>query len=255
MVFSMNNSSVEQVLSGKTAFVTGASRGIGAAIAKQLAAAGATVVGSATTEAGAEAIQECLGAGHHGVALNVAESDSVDAALETIESRCGTVDILVNNAGITRDQLMLRMTPEDWDAVINTNLTGVYRVTRGVLRGMVKARQGRIISIASIVGVSGNPGQANYAAAKAGILGFTRSLAQEVAARNITVNAVAPGFIATDMTDALNDKQRNAVIDRIPARRLGAAEDIAAAVAYLASPSAAYVTGITLNVNGGMHMM
>jgi 3-oxoacyl-[acyl-carrier protein] reductase len=244
-------------LDGQVALVTGASRGIGRAILHALAASGATVVGTATTEAGAAAISQGLadaGLSGRGVVLNVTDEASVEAALKNIEGTEGAVGILVNNAGITRDTLLLRMKSEDWEAILNTNLTSVFRLSKAVLRGMMKARTGRIISIASIVGQIGNAGQANYAAAKAGIIGFTRSLAREVASRGITANVVAPGFIDTDMTRALSDEQRAALSVQIPLARLGSVEDIAAAVVFLASPAGGYITGETLSVNGGMHM-
>ena len=244
-------------LDGQVALVTGASRGIGRAILTTLAAAGATVVGTATRAEGAAEIGSALAAAGYagrGLVLDVARQDSVDAALADIEAHEGATRILVNNAGITRDGLMLRMKPDDWDAVVNTNLTGVYRLSKAVLRGMMKARAGRIISIASVVGLTGNPGQANYAAAKAGIIGFTKSLAREIASRQITCNVVAPGFIDTDMTRVLAEEQRAALAGQIPLGRLGTPEDIALAVLYLASPAGAYVTGETLSVNGGMHM-
>jgi 3-oxoacyl-[acyl-carrier protein] reductase len=244
-------------LDGQVALVTGASRGIGRAILTTLAAAGATVIGTATRAEGAADIgRELAAAGYpgRGLVLDVARQESVDAALADIEAREGTIRILVNNAGITRDGLMLRMRPDDWDAVVNTNLTGVYRLSKAVLRGMIKARVGRIVSIASVVGLTGNPGQANYAAAKAGIIGFTKSLAREIASRQITCNVVAPGFIDTDMTRALAGEQRTALAAQIPLGRLGTPDDIALAVLYLASPAGAYVTGETLSVNGGMHM-
>ena len=244
-------------LDGQVALVTGASRGIGQAILTTLAQAGARVVGTATSAAGAEAIGATLaaaGLGGRGIVLNVADQASVDAALADVEGQEGAIGILVNNAGITRDGLMLRMKPDDWEAVLGTNLTGVFRLSKGVLRGMMKARSGRIISIASVVGLTGNPGQANYAAAKAGIIGFTKSLAREIASRHITCNVVAPGFIDTDMTRALAEEQRTALSATIPLGRLGSPADIALAVLYLASPAAAYVTGQTLSVNGGMHM-
>jgi 3-oxoacyl-[acyl-carrier protein] reductase len=244
-------------LDGQVALVTGASRGIGRAILHALAASGATVVGTATTEAGAAAISQGLadaGLSGRGVVLNVTDEASVEAALKNIEGTEGAVGILVNNAGITRDTLLLRMKSEDWEAILNTNLTSVFRLSKAVLRGMMKARTGRIISIASIVGQIGNAGQANYAAAKAGIIGFTRSLAREVASRGITANVVAPGFIDTDMTRALSDEQRAALSVQIPLARLGSVEDIAAAVVFLASRAGGYITGETLSVNGGMHM-
>jgi len=244
-------------LDGQVALVTGASRGIGRAILHALAESGATVVGTATTEAGAEAITEGLkaaGWAGRGIVLNVADEGSVEAAIKNIEAQEGAVGVLINNAGITRYTLLLRMKGEDWDAILNTNLSSVFRLSKAVLRGMMKARTGRIISIASIVGQIGNAGQANYAAAKAGIIGFTRSLAREVASRGITANVVAPGFIDTDMTRALSDEQRAALSGQIPLARLGSVDDIAAAVVYLASPAGAYITGETLSVNGGMHM-
>jgi 3-oxoacyl-[acyl-carrier protein] reductase len=244
-------------LQGEIALVTGASRGIGHAIALALAAEGAAVVGTATGAAGVAAIDAALGsagAKGRGLALDVGDGVACEAAVADIEGREGAVTILVNNAGITRDALLLRMKPEDWDSVIATNLGSVFRLSKAVLRGMMKARRGRIISIASVVGLVGNPGQANYCAAKAGIGGFTRSLAREVASRGITVNVVAPGFIDTDMTRALPDAQRAALAGQIPLGRLGAPADIAAAVCFLAGPGAAWITGETLNVNGGMHM-
>ena len=244
-------------LDGEVALVTGASRGIGRAIALELAALGATVVGSATSRDGADAIEATLaehGLPGRGVVLDVADAASCEACLKDIESREGPVTILVNNAGITRDTLLLRMKQEDWDAVLDTNLAGVFRLSKGVLRGMMKARKGRIISIASVVGAIGNAGQANYAAAKAGIVGFTRSLAREVASRGITANVVAPGFIETDMTRGLPEEQRAALAGQIPLGRLGTPEDVAAAVAFLASGRAAWITGETVHVNGGMHM-
>ena len=244
-----------KLLEGEVALVTGASRGIGAAIADELAALGAKVVGTATTEAGAQAIGERLAA-HAGVgrALNVTDGAAVEALIEGIAKESGAVSILVNNAGITRDQLLMRMKDEDWQAILDTNLTSVYRTSKAVMRGMMKARKGRIISIASVIGLTGNPGQSNYAAAKAGIIAFSKSLAREIGSRGITVNVVAPGFIDTDMTRALPDEQRNALLGQIALGRLGAADDIAKAVAFLASPAAAYITGETLHVNGGMYM-
>lgn len=244
-------------LQGEIALVTGASRGIGRAIALALGAAGATVIGTATGAAGVASIDEALkaaGVAGRGIVLDVADAAAGDAAIAGIEAREGPVTILVNNAGITRDTLLLRMKAEDWDAVIDTNLGSVFRLSKAVLRGMMKARRGRIISIASVVGLTGNPGQANYSAAKAGIGGFTRSLAREVASRGITVNVVAPGFIDTDMTKALTDAQREGLAGQIPLGRLGTPADIAAAVCFLAGPGAAWITGETLNVNGGMHM-
>ena len=244
-------------LTGEVALVTGASRGIGHGIALALAARGATVVGTATGSAGVAAIDAALkgaGATGRGLVLDVADGTACDAAIADIEAHEGPVTILVNNAGITRDTLLLRMKPEDWDAVIGTNLGSVFRLSKAVLRGMMKARKGRIINIASVVGLIGNPGQANYCAAKAGIGGFTRSLAREVASRGITVNVVAPGFIDTDMTKLLPEAQRQALAAQIPLGRLGSPADIAEAVCFLAGPGAAWVTGETLNVNGGMHM-
>jgi len=243
------------ILKGEVALVTGASRGIGDAIANKLAQAGATVIGTATTAQGAALIGGRLAPfGGRGSVLNVADQASVDALLADIESKEGAVTILCNNAGITRDTLLLRMKPEDWDQVLNTNLSSVFRLSKAVLRGMMKARKGRIISIASVVGLTGNPGQANYAAAKAGIIGFTKSLGREIGSRGITANVIAPGFIDTDMTRALSDDQRAQLLTQIPLGRLGQADDIAAAVVFLASPAASYITGETLNVNGGMYM-
>lgn len=242
-------------LQGEIALVTGASRGIGAAIADTLAAQGAKVIGTATTEAGATAIGERMAAhGGAGRMLNVTDGAAVEKLIDDIAREFGAVTILVNNAGITRDQLLMRMKDEDWQAVLDTNLSSVYRTSKAVMRGMMKARKGRIVSIASVVGVTGNPGQANYAAAKAGIIAFSKSLAREIGSRGITVNVVAPGFIDTDMTRALTEDQRTALLGQIALGRLGAAEDIANAVAFLASPAAAYVTGETLHVNGGMYM-
>jgi 3-oxoacyl-[acyl-carrier protein] reductase len=243
------------MLRGEIALVTGASRGIGEAIAKRLSAEGARVIGTATTEEGAARIGQALAAARgRGAVLEVTSQASIEALLTDIEANEGPVSILVNNAGITRDGLLLRMKPEDWDAVIQTNLASVFRLSKAVLRGMMKARKGRIISIASVVGAMGNPGQANYAAAKAGIIGFTKSLAREVGSRSITANVIAPGFIDTDMTRALSEDQRTGLSNQIPLGRLGQPADIAAAVAFLASPEASYITGETLHVNGGMHM-
>ena len=243
------------MLNGEVALVTGASRGIGAAIAARLSADGARVIGTATTAAGALRVSEALAAtGGRGAVLDVVSQESIDALIGDIESHEGAIGILCNNAGITRDTLLLRMKPEDWDAVLQTNLASVFRLSKAVLRGMMKARKGRIISIASIVGLTGNPGQANYAAAKAGIIGFTKSLAREVGSRNITANVIAPGFIDTDMTRALTEAQRATLSGQVPLGRLGQPADIAAAVAFLASPEAAYITGETLHVNGGMYM-
>jgi 3-oxoacyl-[acyl-carrier protein] reductase len=245
------------MLKGEIALVTGASRGIGRAIAMALAEQGAAVAGTATTEAGAKAIEQALtDSGHKGigVALNVADQGSVDAALHQINERLGAPSVLVNNAGITRDNLLMRMKDEEWDTVIETNLSSVYRLSKACMRAMTKARKGRIINIASVVGSMGNAGQTNYAAAKAGMMGFTKALAREVGSRSITVNCVAPGFIDTDMTRALPDSQREALIGSIPLGRLGQPEEIAAAVVFLASAAGAYITGETLHVNGGMHM-
>jgi 3-oxoacyl-[acyl-carrier protein] reductase len=237
------------------ALVTGASRGIGAAIAARLAADGARVIGTATTAEGAARITERLKeSGGRGTLLDVTRQDSIAALLADIEAQEGSIGILCNNAGIARDMLLLRMKQEDWDAVLETNLASVFRLSKGVLRGMMKARKGRIISIASVVGVVGNAGQANYAAAKAGMIGFTKSLAREVGSRGITANVVAPGFIDTDMTRSLSESQRESLTAQIPLARLGAVEDVAAAVAFLASAGAAYITGETLHVNGGMFM-
>ena len=243
--------------SADVALVTGATRGIGAAIARALAESGATVVGTATTDDGAAKIAAAIEATGHrgtGMRLDVADGAAVDATIADIESRFGAITILVNNAGITRDNLLLRMKDEEWDAIMATNLKPAYRLAKAVLRGMMKARRGRIIQIGSVVGTSGNPGQVNYAAAKAALVGFTKSLAQEVGSRNMTVNCVAPGFIDTDMTKALSEAQRQALLARIPLGRLGTPDDIAAAVAFLASPAAGYITGATLHVNGGMYM-
>ena len=244
-------------LSGQIALVTGASRGIGRAIALELGGQGATVVGTATTAAGAHEIQKALdadGIAGWGAAANVTDADACAALLGEIEKRFGAIGVLVNNAGITRDNLALRMKDEEWDDVIDTNLKAVFRLSKLVMRGMMKARHGRIINITSVVGSSGNPGQANYAAAKAGVAGLTRSLAQELGSRGITVNCVAPGFIDTDMTRSLPDVQRAALLARIPLGRLGEAGEIAAAVAFLAGPRAGYITGAVLHVNGGMYM-
>ena len=244
-------------LGGQTALVTGASRGIGRAIADALAAAGARVIGTATSEAGAAGITADLGARHpgcRGAVLDVTRAESVAAMLADLDARGEQPGILVNNAGITRDNLLIRMKPEEWDQVIAADLTSVFALSRGCLRHMMKARAGRIISITSVVGSLGNPGQTNYAAAKAGVIGFTRSLAREVASRNITVNAIAPGFIDTDMTRALDETQRSALAAGIPLGRLGEPADIAAAVLFLAGPGGTYITGHTLHVNGGMYL-
>lgn len=243
------------MLNGEIALVSGASRGIGAAIAERLGRDGARVVGTATTAEGAARVTETLSKyGGRGAVLNVTDQESIDALMSDIEGKEGAVGILCNNAGITRDTLLLRMKQDDWDDVIQTNLSSVFRLSKAVLRGMMKARKGRIINITSVVGLTGNPGQANYAAAKAGILGFTKSLAREVGSRGITVNAIAPGFIDTDMTRALNPAQREALNAQIPLGRLGQPADIAAAVAFLCSADGAYITGETLHVNGGMFM-
>jgi 3-oxoacyl-[acyl-carrier protein] reductase len=239
------------MLEGKLALVTGATRGIGRAIASELAKQGAQVVGTATREEGAKAITD---AGLVGRVLNVRDAAQTDAMLAELQKEFGDIAVLVNNAGVTRDNLALRMKDSDWDEVMETNLKSVFRLSRAVMRGMMKARWGRIINITSVVGASGNPGQANYAAAKAGIVGLSKSLARELGSRNITVNCVAPGFIDTDMTRALPDAQKGALLAQIPLGRLGLPEDIAAAVAYLASPAAGYVTGAVLHVNGGMYM-
>jgi 3-oxoacyl-[acyl-carrier protein] reductase len=243
------------MLQGKVALVTGASRGIGAAIADALAAEGAIVIGTATSEVGASAISPRLQrTGGAGRVLDVTQPGAIDALVEEVTKEFGEIAILVNNAGITRDSLLMRMKEDDWDAIIETNLKSVFRASKAVLRGMMKARFGRIINIASVVGVMGNAGQANYAAAKAGIIGFTKSMAREVGSRNITVNCVAPGFIDTDMTRALPEAQRDALVAQISLGRLGEARDIADAVVFLASGRAAYITGQTLHVNGGMLM-
>jgi len=248
---------VTDMLKGQTALVTGASRGIGKAVALELGRLGATVVGTATTAEGAEKISAYLteaGVSGKGALLEVRDQAQVDALIGEIDKAHGVVTILVNNAGITRDNLALRMKDDEWEAVIDTNLKAVFRLSKAVMRGMMKARGGRVINITSVVGHSGNPGQANYCAAKAGVSGLTRSLARELGSRNITVNCVAPGFIDTDMTKALDEKQKEGLVGSIPLGRLGTPADIATAVAYLASPAASYVTGTTLHVNGGMYM-
>lgn len=244
-------------IEGQIALVTGASRGIGQAIARHLAKQGATVFGTATSASGALAISQYLtdvGNKGKGVALDVNDAAGVNALIDSIQKEFGAVMILVNNAGITRDNLLMRMGDAEWDDIIDTNLRSVFRLSRAVMRGMMKAKGGRIINISSVVGVAGNGGQTNYAAAKAGMIGFTKALAREIGSRNITVNCVAPGFIDTDMTRALTEDQQKALLSSIPLARLGSVEDIAAAVGYLASPAAGYVTGTTLHVNGGMYM-
>ena len=242
-------------LKGEIALVTGASRGIGAAIADTLAAQGAIVIGTATTQNGADAISARLAAhGGAGRVLDVADAASVEALVEAASAEFGSISILVNNAGITRDNLLMRMKDEDWQAILDTNLSSVYRTSKAVMRAMMKARRGRIVNIASVIGVTGNAGQANYAAAKAGIIGFSKSLAKEIGSRGVTVNVVAPGFIETDMTRDLPEASKEAMLGQIALGRLGAPQDIANAVLFLASPAAAYITGETLHVNGGMYM-
>mgnify|MGYP003636752664 FL=1 len=241
-------------LEGKVILVTGASRGIGKAIASQLKALGGNVIGTATSEHGAANISEYLGEGQ-GLVLNVTDDASISAMFDLIKEKHGSVDILVNNAGITRDNLMMRMKDDEWNDIINTNLTSVFKISKAVLRAMMKKRNGRIINIGSVVGTMGNAGQVNYATAKAGLIGFTKSLAREVASRGITVNTVSPGFIDTDMTQTLTEEQKEGIFAQVPANRLGKPEEIAHAVAFLASDSAAYITGETLHVNGGMYMV
>jgi 3-oxoacyl-[acyl-carrier protein] reductase len=244
-------------LEGRVALVTGASRGIGRAIGISLARAGAAVIGTATGQTGADSFSEELHANALkgvGLAMNVNDAAQIETGLASIQKQFGDVGILVNNAGVTRDNLLMRMKEEEWDEIMATNLKSVYRLSKAVVRGMMKARSGRIINITSVIGATGNAGQTNYAAAKAGMVGFSKALARELGSRNITVNCVAPGFIDTDMTRALADEQRNALLGQIPLGRLGAVEDIASAVLFLASPGASYITGCTLHVNGGMHM-
>jgi len=244
-------------LDNKVCLVTGATRGIGKAIASQLGKQGAIVVGTATSDSGADSISAYLseqGVKGKGMKLNVADADSIESVMKAIVEEFGPITVLVNNAGITKDNLMMRMKEDEWDDVLNTNLKSVYRLSKQVMRGMMKARSGRIINITSVVGVSGNAGQANYAASKAGVIGFTKSLAQEIASRGVTVNAVAPGFIQTDMTDALTDEQKDKMAANIPAGKLGQPDDIASAVVFLASDESAYITGTTMHVNGGMYM-
>lgn len=250
----MQNFFTSESFAGRVALVTGATRGIGRAVAVALAECGATVIGTATSEAGAQSIGEALGAKGRGIVLNVTDAEASKAALEAVVAEFGRIDILVNNAGITRDMLAMRLSDEDWDAVIATNLTSVFTMTRACLRPMIKARYGRIINMSSVVAQMGNAGQANYAAAKAGIIGMSKSVAQEVASRGITVNCITPGFIETDMTKALPEETRKALSDRIPAKRLGQTDDIAGAVLFLASDLAGYVTGAVLPVNGGLFM-
>ena len=241
-------------LNGSIALVTGASRGIGKAIAERLVADGATVIGTATSENGALAISDYLQGGGEGKVLNVADPDSMQALLADITQKHGAVDILVNNAGITRDNLLMRMKDDEWQNIMDTNLTSIFKMSKAVLRGMMKKRKGRIINIGSVVGSTGNAGQANYAAAKAGVIGFSKSMAREVASRGITVNVVSPGFIDTDMTKALTAEQKESIFKDIPANRLGDPKEIAATVGFLASDDAAYITGETIHVNGGMYM-
>lgn len=242
-------------LAGQVALVTGASRGIGRAVAEKLVSCGAYVIGTATTDQGAAAISEYLANNGKGLTLNITDPASIENVLESIRATDGEIDILINNAGITRDNLLMRMKDDEWQDIIDTNLTSVFRLSKAVLRAMMKKRHGRIITIGSVVGTMGNAGQANYAAAKAGLIGFSKSLAREVASRGITVNVVAPGFIETDMTQALTDEQRSGILAQVPADRLGRVQEIASAVAFLASDEASYITGETLHVNGGMYMI
>jgi len=241
-------------LSGKVALVTGASRGIGRAIAEMLASLGATVIGTATSDSGAAAISDYLGHSGTGLRLNVTVDEELTSTLATITEKYGTIDILINNAGITRDNLIMRMKDDEWDDILNTNLSSVFKLSKAVMRGMMKKKQGRIVSIGSVVGSTGNGGQANYAAAKAAVIGFSKSMAREIASRGITVNVVSPGFIDTDMTRGLSEEQKTAIFKDIPANRLGDPKEIAATVAFLCSDLAAYITGETIHVNGGMHM-
>lgn len=241
-------------MQGKIALVTGATRGIGRAVAEELASKGAFVIGTATSEKGAESISAYLGEKGRGLVLNVADQASIEGVLERIKKEFGDIDILVNNAGITRDNLLMRMKDEEWFDILQTNLSSVYHLSKAMLRSMMKKRFGRIINIGSVVGSSGNPGQSNYCAAKAGLIGFSKALAKEVASRGITVNVVAPGFVATDMTEVLSEELKNTLLSQIPAGRLGEPKDIAKAVAFLASDDAAYINGTTLHVNGGMYM-
>ncbi|MGB0893450.1 MAG: 3-oxoacyl-ACP reductase FabG [Parashewanella sp.] len=247
--------SISLNLEGKVALVTGASRGIGRSITETLVEAGATVIGTATSERGAAAIQDYLGDNGFGLVLNVTDSESVASLFTQIKEKTGDIDILVNNAGITRDNLMMRMKDDEWNDIIDTNLNSLFKLSKPVLRSMMKKRSGRIINIGSVVGSMGNPGQVNYCAAKAGLIGFTKSLAKEVASRQITVNAIAPGFIQTDMTDELTEDQQKAIMSQVPMERLGQPQEIANAVLFLASDAAAYISGETLHVNGGMYMV
>jgi len=253
----LDKKGIDMTLQGQIALVTGATRGIGQAIALELGRLGAIVVGTATSDKGAQAISAYLGAAGikgAGMVLNVNDAAQTEQVLGELRKQFGEITILVNNAGITRDNLLARMTDEEWDDVMSTNLKSVFRLSRAVLRAMMKAKGGRIISISSVIGSMGNPGQSNYAASKAGMMGFTKSLAQEIGSRNITVNCVAPGFIDTDMTQSMGEDQRAKLIEHVPLKRLGQPADIASAVAFLSSPSASYITGVTLHVNGGMYM-